>query len=55
MDKIKKQVISFMLYDKNGNIFTYKITKYQTDLTITAADFTFDKSKFPGVEVIDMR
>ncbi|MGA2824291.1 MAG: outer membrane lipoprotein carrier protein LolA [Bacteroidales bacterium] len=55
VDKIKKQVKSFILYDKNGNIFTYKITKYQTDLPVTAADFTFDKSKFPGVEVIDMR
>jgi outer membrane lipoprotein-sorting protein len=55
VDKIKKQVKSFILYDKNGNIFTYKITKYQTDLSISAADFTFDKSKFPGVEVIDMR
>ena len=55
VDKVKKQVKSFMLYDKSGNIFTYKITKYQTDLPITAADFTFDKSKFPGVEVIDMR
>jgi outer membrane lipoprotein carrier protein len=55
VDKVKKQVKSFILYDKNGNIFTYKITKYQTDIPVTAADFTFDKSKVPGVEVIDMR
>ena len=55
VDKIKKQVKIFILYDKNGNIFTYKITKYQTDLPVTASDFTFDKTKFPGVEVIDMR
>jgi outer membrane lipoprotein carrier protein len=55
VDKIKKQVKRFILYDKSGNIFTYKITKYQTDLPVTAADFTFDKTKFPGVEVIDMR
>ncbi len=55
VDKVKKQVKSFILYDKSGNIFTYKITKYQTDVPVTAADFTFDKSKFPGVEVIDMR
>ncbi|MCX6243264.1 MAG: outer membrane lipoprotein carrier protein LolA [Bacteroidetes bacterium] len=55
VDKVKKQVKSFSLYDKNGNIFTYKITKYQTDLPVTASDFTFDKTKFPGVEVIDMR
>jgi outer membrane lipoprotein carrier protein len=55
IDKVKKQVNSFSLYDKNGNIFSYKISKYQTDLPINPADFSFDKSKFPGVEVIDMR
>lgn len=55
IDKIKKQVKSFSLYDKNGNIFTYRISKFQTDLPINPADYFFDKSKFPGVEVIDMR
>jgi outer membrane lipoprotein carrier protein len=55
VDKGKLQVKSFILYDKSGNIFTYRITKYQTDLPVNATDFTFDKSKFPGVEVIDMR
>jgi outer membrane lipoprotein-sorting protein len=55
IDKTKKQVKTFSLYDKNGNVFTYKISKFQTDLPITPSDFSFDKSKFPGVEVIDMR
>jgi outer membrane lipoprotein carrier protein len=55
IDKTKAQVKSFTLFDKNGNVFTYKITKYQVDTPVTAADFTFDKTKFPGVEVIDMR
>ena len=50
VDKVKKQVKSFMLFDKSGNTFTYKITKYQTDIPVTPAEFTFDKSKFPGVE-----
>jgi outer membrane lipoprotein carrier protein len=55
VDKVKKQVKNFILFDKNGNVFTYKITKYQTDIPVTSGDFTFDKAKFPGVEVIDMR
>ena len=55
VDKVKKQVKNFILYDKSGNVFTYKITKYQTDLPVTPADFTFDKAKYPGVEVNDMR
>ncbi|MCX6280658.1 MAG: outer membrane lipoprotein carrier protein LolA [Bacteroidetes bacterium] len=55
VDKAKLQVKSFVIYDKNGNIFTYTITRFQTDLPLNAADFTFDAKKFPGVEVIDMR
>ena len=55
VDNVKKQVKSFMLFDKSGNTFTYQITKYQTDVPVTASEFTFDKTKFPGVEVNDMR
>jgi outer membrane lipoprotein-sorting protein len=55
IDKAKKQVKSFILYDKSGNTFTYKIKTYITDTPVTDADFTFDTKKFPGVEVIDMR
>jgi outer membrane lipoprotein carrier protein len=55
VDKTKKQVKNFVLFDKSGNTFTYKVTNYQTDLPVTNADFSFDKSKFPGVEIIDMR
>ena len=55
VDKAKLQVKSFIIYDKNGNIFTYTITRFQTDLPGGASDFTFDPQKFPGVEVIDMR
>lgn len=55
IDKIRKQVKSFALYDKNGNIFTYKVTKFTPDASFSPADFTFDPKQFPGVEVIDMR
>jgi len=55
VDKTKKQVKAFKLFDKSGNTFTYKVTKFLTDVPATASDFTFDASKFPGVDVIDMR
>ena len=55
IDKAKKQIKSFALYDKSGNVFTYKVKTYVTDSPVTDADFTFDAKKFPGVEVIDMR
>jgi outer membrane lipoprotein carrier protein len=55
IDKAKLQVRSFMLFDKNGNIFTYKVTKFLTNIPITATDFSFNPKQYPGVEVIDMR
>ncbi len=55
VDKAKLQVKSFMICDKSGNIFTYTITRFQTDIPVSASDFSFDPKKFPGVEVIDMR
>jgi outer membrane lipoprotein-sorting protein len=55
VDKNKLQVKYFMLYDKNGNIFTYTITRFQTDLPVNVTDFSFDPKKIPGIEVIDMR
>ncbi|HNW75653.1 MAG TPA: outer membrane lipoprotein carrier protein LolA [Bacteroidales bacterium] len=55
VDNIKKQVLSFKLFDKSGNIFTYKVTNYLVNVPSVPSDFTFDASKYPGVDVIDMR
>jgi outer membrane lipoprotein carrier protein len=55
VDNVKKQVRAFKLYDKSGNIFTYKVTKFQTDVPTAASDFNFDAKNYPGVDVIDMR
>ena len=55
VDKTRLQIKYFMIYDKNGNIFTYTITRFQTNVQINPGDFTFDPKKYPGIEVIDMR
>ncbi len=55
INKTLKQVKAFKIFDKNGNIFTYNVTKFQTDVPIKANDFTFVEADYPDVEVIDMR
>lgn len=55
IDKAKKQIKSFELYDKSGNIYTYKIKTFITNPPVTNGDFSFEPAKFPGVEIIDMR
>lgn len=55
IDKAKKQVKRFTLFDKSGNTFTYQIKTFVTDGPVSPGEFTFDPSKYPGVEIIDMR
>lgn len=46
---------NFSVYDKNGNVFTYHIINLKPDLDLPPDTFTFDKSKYPDVDIIDMR
>ncbi len=55
IDKTKMMLTSSEVYDKNGSVYTYKITKMDTKVQTSNKDFIFDKSKYPGVAVVDMR
>ncbi|MDD5571615.1 MAG: outer membrane lipoprotein carrier protein LolA [Bacteroidales bacterium] len=55
IDKLKKQISKAIVYDKNGNIYTYKVNKFNTNVNANDASFTFNKANYPGVEVIDLR
>jgi outer membrane lipoprotein-sorting protein len=43
------------VFEKNGSIITYTVEKLK--LNVEAADnlFVFDKAKYPGIEVVDLR
>jgi outer membrane lipoprotein-sorting protein len=55
IDKLKKQVSSFVMYDKTGSTFTYSINKFITDPPLADKEFAFNKADHPGTEVVDMR
>lgn len=55
IDKKLKQIKSFRIYDKNGNTFTYKVSKFLTDVPVKSSDFVFNEAEHANVEVIDMR
>ncbi|TSA25818.1 MAG: outer membrane lipoprotein carrier protein LolA, partial [Bacteroidetes bacterium] len=55
IDKKLKQIKSFKLFDRNGNVFTYRVTRFQTDVPVKDSDFVFQEANYPHVEVIDMR
>lgn len=48
---VKKGVV----YDKNAIHYTYSISNFKSNVDLPDSTFKFDKSKYPGVEVIDLR
>ncbi|QDA62223.1 LolA family protein [Hymenobacter jejuensis] len=55
VSKADKSVKSWKMFKKNGNRYTFTIKKFVPNPPVTAATFTFDKSKYKGVKVIDLR
>jgi len=54
MSAIKK----WQILEKNSNVYTFTVnemTKYPKEVTNDADFFNFQKSKYPGVEVVDLR
>ena len=43
------------MYDKSGNQYNYTITNFNGKINPSDSFFEFDASKYPGVEVIDLR
>jgi outer membrane lipoprotein-sorting protein len=55
VDKAKNEPKSVQVLYKDGNIVTYTLKKFTANAVLADALFTFDKAKYPGVEVNDMR
>lgn len=55
IEKDKMQLAAFILYDFDNNVFSYIIKEYLTDIALDENAFTFDETKYPDVDVIDMR
>lgn len=55
IDKNNKTIYSTRVLDKAGTVFTYTVNNMNTKVNLPDAQFLFDKAKYPGVEVIDLR
>lgn len=55
VDKASNVINSAKLFEKTGNRFTYAVSGMSPNAAITDAQFVFDSSKYPGVEVVDLR
>lgn len=55
IDKATKQISNAVIFDKNGNRYTYLIRTFTSNVKIPESTFAFDARKYPGVEVVDLR
>ncbi len=55
VDKVKKQLATITIYEKNGNVHMYMVKTFAPNVKISESIFAFDASKYPGVEVVDLR
>ena len=56
--KVRKNdttVKSWQIFKKSGNQYTYYISKFMPNPPMTASTFAFDKAKYKGVKVVDLR
>ena len=50
-----KSLKSWEMFRNNGNRYTYTIKNFQANPTLASDAFTFNKAKYKGVDVVDLR
>lgn len=55
IDRADKAARSWQITDRAGKKTTYTISKFTPNPSLPDSYFVFDKSKYPGVEVVDLR
>ncbi len=55
VDKATKSIYSVKWLEKNGTNYTITANKLNGKVQLSDASFVFDKSKYPGVEEVDLR
>ena len=55
INKAKNQISKIKIFSKDGSLTTYRINSFIVNSSINDNYFTFDKTKNPNFEVIDLR
>lgn len=55
VDKADHSVRNWKITNKDGQVTTYTISKFTPNAAVADNYFVFDKAKYPGVEVVDLR
>jgi hypothetical protein len=55
IDKVAKSMYSTRVLENAGNRYSYTVNTMKTNVPAADALFVFDKAKFPGINVEDLR
>jgi outer membrane lipoprotein carrier protein len=55
VDKTAKTIYSTRVLENGGNRYTYTVSTMKTNMPMADNVFSFNKSKYPGVEEVDLR
>jgi outer membrane lipoprotein-sorting protein len=55
VDKITKTIYSTKVMENTGDRYSYSVNSMKTNQVISDSQFVFNKSKYPGVEEVDLR
>ena len=55
IEKLTKQITNAVIFDKNGNKYTYTIKTFMPNVKVPESTFAFDSKLYPGVELVDLR
>ena len=55
INETKKEIMEVLTFFKNGSRYVLSVDDWKLGISTTAALFSFDASKFPGVHVEDLR
>ena len=55
IDKTAKQIANVLVIEKDGGRYTYLVKSFVPNVKVPESTFTFNASKYPGVEVVDLR
>lgn len=50
-----RTLLKWTMFEKQGNKYVYTISDFNDKAVVSDALFKFDKSKYPGVEIVDLR